>query len=226
MCEQILPVPADLYRNCSWEQMVCRSCREKIPWIREPVCKKCGRAIEDETAELCTSCERNRRPFTEGRGAVSYCREMRESVLRMKFHNHREYLDFYAAVMACTGEAYLKRIRPDAIIPVPMNIRKRRERGFDQCRMLAQKLSARTGIPVEKKVLFRTKNTRPQKGLNRQQRKENLSGAFAVKTDRELPERVLLVDDIFTTGSTIEACCEALMHAGIARIYVLVLCID
>lgn len=215
ICEQILEGRAE---------RVCPSCQRRLPYIREPLCKKCGKPLEREEQELCRDCGKARHSFVCGRSVFLYEKAFRRSVNRMKFQNRREYLDFYAQEMAGAGEKYLKRWNPAVILPVPMNARKRRERGFDQSRLLALKLSRLTGIPADTKSLMRIRYTLPQKSLDARQRKENLKDAFALRENAGIPEPVLLVDDIYTTGATIDEISNVLHKNGIHQIYFLVLC--
>lgn len=201
---------------------VCSGCREHLPYIREPFCKKCGKPLRREEQEYCGDCERTDHLFRQGRAVFLYEKSFRRSVHRMKFQNHREYLDFYAEEMAAADE--LRRWKPAVILPVPMHTRKRKERGFDQSRLLAKKIGRLTGIPVDTKSLTRNRYTRPQKNLNAKERRENLRDAFFLKEGRGLKEPVLLVDDIYTTGATMDEVSRILQEDGIREIYFLVLC--
>ena len=142
----------------------------------------------------------------------------------MKFENKREYLDFYAWAMARAGKDFMDRIRPAVLMPVPMHPGKRRERGFDQSRILAEKLGKLTGISVDARSLTRNRFTLPQKDLDVRERKRNLRGAFSVKKGSLLREPVLLIDDIYTTGATMDEIARTLENEGIKRIYFLALC--
>lgn len=215
ICEQILT---------GKQERVCPDCRRKLPYIREPLCKKCGKPLERQEQELCRDCGKTGHGFVCGRSIFLYEKSFRRSVSRMKFQNHREYLDFYAEEMAKAGKKYLERWRPAVILPVPMNARKRRERGFDQSRLLALKLEHLTGIPADTKSLMRIRYTLPQKDLDMRQRKENLKNAFALREAACLSEPVLLLDDIYTTGATIDEICKILHKNGIRQIYFLTLC--
>ena len=112
----------------------------------------------------------------------------------------------------------------DAIIPVPVHPSRRRKRGFNQAEVLAKIVGERLGIPVKAELLRRTKKTLPQKELSVGERLKNLSGAFRADEIPENIRRVLLVDDIYTTGSTIEACTRVLKAAGVETIYFVVIC--
>ena len=215
ICEEILA-----FR----EGRICTVCRKRLPYIKEPFCKKCGKPVGREEQELCQDCGKIQHGFVCGRSVFLYEKAFRRSVNRMKFQNRREYLDFYAEEMAKAGETYLSRWKPAVIIPVPMNRKKRRERGFDQSRLLAVRLARLTGIPVNTKSLVRIRYTLPQKDLDARQRKENLKDAFTLRKQAHIPEPVLLVDDIYTTGATIDEICKTLRKNQIRRIYFLALC--
>lgn len=200
---------------------ICPECRKKLPFVKEPLCKKCGKPLERETQEYCGDCQKGQHEFVCGRSVFIYERALRRSINRMKFSNRREYLDFYAEAMAEWGKPYLKRWKPAVILPVPVNRRKKRERGFDQSLLLARKLSALTGVPVEENSLIRVRYTMPQKDLDARQRQKNLQGAFRLKEGFLPKEPVLLVDDIYTTGATIDEICRVLHKAGIHELYFL-----
>lgn len=112
-------------------------------------------------------------------------------------------------------------LRADVIVPVPLHAEKQRLRGFNQAERIAFHLSRQTGIPLADGVLLRVRNTRPQRALSAEERKNNMEGAFALSAQRTAAvkgKRVLLIDDIFTTGATAAACAEALRKGGAARV--------
>ena len=215
VCEEIL------HRG---DGKVCPRCRKNLPYIEEPFCKKCGKPLRRQEQEYCTDCEEQNHEFLCGRAVFLYEKGFRRSVMRMKFQNHREYLDFYAEEMVREGERYLQSWRPGTILPVTVNKRKKRERGFDQSVLLAKRIGKLTGIRVETKALERNRYTLPQKDLNAKERRKNLNGAFTLRQKTSLQEPVLLIDDIYTTGATIDAVCRELKKNGIHRIYFLVIC--
>lgn len=206
------------------EGNICGACKRKLPYIREPLCKKCGKPLEEEEREYCRDCECGKHRFVCGRSVFLYEKEFRRSVHRMKFENRREYLDFYAQEMAAAGAKLAKSCGIRVLIPVPMNRKKRRERGFDQSRILAEKIGAILGIPVDAESLVRNRYTRPQKELDAVGRKNNLRGAFTLREGARIPEPVLIIDDIYTTGATVDEICRTLQTAGVSRIYFLALC--
>ena len=201
------------------EQYVCAGCREKLPFITDPYCLRCGRPIRDETKEYCPQCEKVSRQFDEGRCTFRYEGALRDALLDMKFKNRREYIPFFAAAMASRNRAYLQRNHFDMIIPVPLHPRKKAERGFDQCALIGRELSEQTGIPLRCGILKRVRYTSPQKTLNARERSINLEGAFAVNEGTLPPgARVLLIDDILTTGATLSECSRVLKKSGAGKV--------
>ena len=135
------------------------------------------------------------------------------SLAKIKYHNHREYLDFYAEAAYRKYAARIARLSPDLIIPVPVHKSRMKKRGFNQAEE----------IPMNSSLLIRSKKTVPQKDLGPALRLKNLEQAFSC---RKLPYRmkkVLLIDDIYTTGSTAEACSRALKKAGAEQVFLLVI---
>lgn len=183
---------------------------------------KCGKPVESPEKEFCGDCERTRHLFDQGRAAFTYSGSMRKSVYRMKFQNRRDYLDFYAEAMVRTGERYLSCWRPEVIVPIPMHWKKRAARGYNQAELLAMRISRLTGIPCERKLLRCVRYTGDQKELGRNERLRNLRGSFEVCS--ATPSRILLVDDVYTTGSTMDEAARALRTAGARQLFFLVLC--
>ncbi|MDO4476193.1 MAG: ComF family protein, partial [Lachnospiraceae bacterium] len=203
---------------------VCRACAEHLPWIRGPVCLQCGKPVKDERVELCPGCEKRVHLYRSGASAFAYEGELRDAMVRFKFHNKRENACFFARAMAREGKRQLQLWKPAVILPVPMHRRKRRRRGYDQAVLLAKALSREIGIPVRTDLLARTRLTRAQKRLGLEERRQNLRGAFVVRKT-PVPEPVLLVDDIYTSGTTVDCVCETLREKGVEEIYVLTACI-
>ncbi len=177
--------------------------------------------------EYCFGCAHHRRSFDGGMALLNYNAAAKTSMAAIKYKNRREYLDFYAAAADRRFAAQIARIRPDALIPVPVHRSRRRSRGYNQAEELAVRLGRLWQLPVETRLLVRVKRTLPQRDLNPEERFRNLRNAFAISPAYagEMPRTVVLVDDIYTTGSTAEACCRVLKLAGIEQVYVLVLCI-
>ena len=144
---------------------------------------------------------------------------VRESIARMKYEARQEYAEFYGREIARVFGAELKKISGAVLIPVPVASARMRKRGYNQAELLAVSLGKETGIPIDTKTLIRRIDTLPQKKLGNEDRIKNLLKAFAVKEGVAAPKTVILVDDIYTTGSTIEACTRVLKEAGAERVY-------
>ncbi len=193
-------------------------CKRKIRLIETPFCLKCGRKIKDEGDELCSSCRSEAFAFDAGRCTFVYHSGIGEAIKWVKEEGTREFVDFFGRTAAERHSSFIEAVRPEVIVPVPMDSKKERIRGFNQSELIAESLSEHINVPV-KGLLSKVGKTKDQKRLNRQQRAQNLAKVFNVADgcDR-MPERVLIVDDIFTTGSTVNACAMALKKAGVKKV--------
>ncbi len=205
--------------------LICPPCVAKLSFVRDPVCKKCGKEIISPHMEYCLDCIRHKRTFEFGRALMNYDDKAGNSIARIKYKNKREYLDFYGEAICVRYENVIRRMEADILVPVPIHPSRRRERGFNQAELLAHRIGDYMKIPVCPEMLARNKKTMPQKGLDPAGRLKNLEEAFAAGNVKNRVEGVILVDDIYTTGSTIEACTRALKKAGIKRVYFLAICI-
>ena len=197
-------------------------CRKKLTYAGKTVCEKCGRIIWDKTRKYCLHCEKDTSGyyFTLGRGLFLQDRFLSQSLYELKYRNCREYADFFGSEMA---EVYSEEIRAwkiSAIVPVPTHISRIKERGYNQTFILADVLSKKTGIPL-REMLIRTRKTTKQKDLTFAQRTKNMKGAFRSVPGMRIRGNILLIDDIFTTGSTVNNCAAALLEAGAENVYFL-----
>ena len=204
---------------------ICPDCRKRLHYIKEPKCKKCGKQIEKAEQEYCRDCMRFAHSFDRGAAVFAYDDIMRRSVSMFKYHNRREYAKVYAAEMHRHCRYFLHQASPEVILPVPVHPQKKRERGFNQAELVAKELGKLMKVPVDTNYLVRKEKTTPQKELTRQQRKANLQEAFAVKENGKYYKRVLLIDDIYTTGATIDAISEILRENQTKIIFFLTICV-
>ncbi len=204
---------------------VCPECLEALSWVRPPLCLSCGKEIVSADAEYCLDCSRRPRTFEGGMALLNYNAAAARSMAQIKYSNRREYLDFYAEAVWHRLGRRIRRLEPQLLLPVPIHPDRRRARGFNQAEELARRLSIFFCIPVDTRTLRRTRNTLPQKDLSPAERLHNLEQAFTAAPLPPHIHTVLLVDDIYTTGSTMEACARALKRVGIRRVYCLSLCI-
>lgn len=206
-------------------ELICPGCVKKLSFVKQPVCKKCGKEITSAEREYCLDCTKHKRSFDYGRALLNYNDTAKKSMADIKYRNRREYLDFYAEAVCLRYGRLLMRLGADALVPVPVHPSRRRQRGFNQAEIFADRIGERLGIPVCPKMLVRRKKTAPQKQLNPKERLHNLEEAFAAGAVPEGVTRVILVDDIYTTGSTMEACARALLRAGVKNVYFIAICI-
>lgn len=212
-----------------WESSTCPDCAGKLRFVKSPVCLCCGREISDETKEYCGRCEDHRMSFVRNFAVWQYDRRMKRSIADFKYHGRKEYAEFYIQHMKqCFGKQLL-RSGVTALVPVPISYKRRRYRGFNQAELLSEGLAKELGLSSVR-LVKRIRNTRPQSGLSPKERKKNLAASLAwdegeAKRLKELPGTVALVDDIFTTGATMEACTEVLQSHGISSVYGICVCI-
>lgn len=198
---------------------LCTACEEKIKRAAEPVCKRCGKPLEDERREYCSDCMRKKHYFLQGKAVFLYEGEIRRSMYRFKYVGRREYAFFYAREATVLYADWIKRKRIEVIVPIPMYPGKKRRRGYNQAEVFAKALGYETGLPVDAGIVKRIKNTVPQKELDDKERRSNLKNAFQLQQDIVKYNQILLVDDIYTTGSTMDAVAEVLCAAGAENIY-------
>lgn len=205
--------------------LICPECFPKLSYIKGPTCKKCGKEVFGETIEYCYDCTRRHHSFEYGLALINYDDYAKHSMSAIKYKNKRQYLDFYAEAICQRYGSRILGMNAQALIPVPVHPSRKRKRGFNQAELLAGRIGARLNIPVYPDVLLRNKKTAPQKELNPAERLKNLQQAFIPGFIPPGLTDVILVDDIYTTGSTVEACARVLLAAGIRRVYFLAICI-
>lgn len=194
----------------------------KINPIGENVCKKCGSPMASSTpAHTCFSCIESPPLFTMHRSFSIYDGVVREMILLMKFKKMR----IFGETLAKIAYEHLKEDNSifdcDLIIPVPISNKRMTLRGFNQSEVIAKKLSELLKKSILKNVLIKKIDTIPQSLISFRERRENVRGSFEVKSNEPLKEKsILLVDDIYTTGSTVSECCKVLLKAGAKEIKV------
>lgn len=205
-------------------QRMCPSCRQKVHYLQQPLCCCCGKKVSDEETELCRDCSQRRHLFTAGRALYEY-EDIAPALYRFKYDGRREYASFFGREMAQQLGGYIRRLKPDGLIPVPMYAGKRRRRGYNQAELLARALGKELGIAVYPDLVIRNRDTRPQKDLNSEERLNNLKKAFNLRQNGVKLNTIILIDDIYTTGSTIDQISAVLLSAGCRQIYYVALAI-
>jgi len=212
------------------DRKICVSCEEKLHFISEPRCKKCSKPVEQEQKEYCSDCERKNYHFEYGFSVWVYDAAMKKSISDFKYRHKKEYAKYFVQQVVGRYGNKIVQLAPDALVPVPIHKSKYRERGYNQAEILAKGIGRELSIPVLPDLLIRNKKTLPQKQLSDKERLQNLKEAFEFNKvymdncHRKL-NKILLVDDIYTTGSTIEACTNVLRQNGVGYVYFVTLCI-
>ena len=204
---------------------VHQSCYRRLKRIKSPMCMKCGKPVISRQQEYCFDCMHQKRSFESGHGLWLYDACSSASIFAYKYNRKREYALFYAQSLLHFYGEWIRSLRVQQIIPVPISVQKLRERGFNQAGLLAEHLGEKLEIPVNTHGLVRIHGTTPQKELGKIERRQNLEKAFRAGEGLGGIRRVLLVDDIYTTGSTIEYCTRALQAAGVEKVWFITLCI-
>ncbi len=195
---------------------ICARCTANVHWMTPPLCECCGREVG--AGDRCQDCARER-PVIDGiRAASRYEGAVRTAVHRLKYNGQRALSKPLAELLAHTASAVP---RPDVIVPLPLHPRRERARGYNQAALLARELGQLLDLPVVP-AAARTRETRDQIGLNRRERQANVHGAFDCASD-VAGRRLLLVDDVCTTGATLLACAQPLLRAKAASVWAVVL---
>ena len=177
-----------------------------------------------EEEEYCDDCRERIHYFQQGRAVFEYA-SVRASLYRFKYQGRQEYADFYGRVMANTMQEIIRRRAPDTIIPGPLSKEREKKRGYNQALLLARQLSSALQIPCVEDLIERSKNTVPMKELGLWQRQINLKNAFIIHRYDVKLRRVIIIDDIYTTGSTVDAIASLLLQNGVQKIYFITLAI-
>jgi ComF family protein len=201
----------------------CVDCWAGLGFLGEPCCARCGLpfAYGDADGAECGRCLAEPPPFDRLRAAVAYDATARKVVLKLKYSGRPGVAETLANLIA-------RHLQPEdgeaLLVPVPLHRWRLWRRGYNQSALLAAALTRRSGVATAPDLLRRTRHTRPLRGLGRRERAETVRGAFALApsaADRVRGRRIILVDDVFTSGATASACARVLKNAGALRIEVL-----
>lgn len=200
----------------------CEDCLGELPWIRSPLCPCCGRPFfksELASDHLCGECVLKTPPFAAARSAVQHAGFVRDRINQLKFGGQLHWAPPLAQLLE-EAVRYLPDIEFDYIVPVPLHIRRLRQRGFNQAGLIARMLGKSLQSRVRFDVLIRRQWTEPQTRLSREERLRNVKRAFSVAAPSEVVgRRILLIDDVFTTGTTLVECCKTLKKAGASEVH-------
>ena len=200
----------------------CDECLEKLPFIREKVCHKCGEPIKS-LAEFCMRCKKNvDRGFDKARAVFYYKDELSKAVKDLKYYNNIYLAEYLSAFLL--DKYIIENFNSDVVIPAPMSERSLKSRGFNQAELLCESF-VNFGLKVNSNCVQKIRETENQAQLGYKDRQTNLIDAFKVVDKNAVKNKnVLIVDDVFTTGATVSEISYALKKAGANRIDILTLC--
>ncbi len=202
-------------------EKLCTECLGRLKLLTPPWCMKCGKKITGQK-EYCADCIRKEHEYIRGRALYEY-ESAALSIYRFKYGGRREYAPFYGEQVAEYLGDFVRSIQPDALIPIPLHKKRKNARGYNQAELLAQAIGEGLGVPVYTEILVREKNTAPLKYENPEERQNNLKKAFNIRQNDVKLEKVVLIDDIYTTGCTIDEAARTLKTVGVKEIYFIAL---
>ncbi|HTW25005.1 MAG TPA: ComF family protein [Candidatus Baltobacteraceae bacterium] len=203
---------------------VCEACLEGFERIAEPMCVGCGRPFESEVAleaiePKCRLCRAGFYAFDRARSFARYDDALSEAIVLLKYEEVGRLGDWFAERLAEIVARAPADWTADVVVPVPLHRERRRERGYNQAELIARPLARRLKLKLDKRVLVRTKPRPARLVLSRTEHWKSVRGAYAIREGARVDKlRVLLVDDVLTTGATLDACARALKKAGAAAV--------
>jgi len=207
-------------------QIFCCACNDNIKFIKGGICSICGTPFPDSPAEnhLCGECLEKKPYFSYARAVFSYENIILNAIHQFKYKRDMSIGKIMSSFMADFSYPDIDLTDYSLIIPVPLHIKRLRERGFNQSLILARAVGKKRKIPVDFSMLKRHKFTITQTGLNKHERKQNIKGAFEISDKKKIHgKNVILVDDVYTTGATVNECAKTLLQEGAQKISVLTL---
>jgi ComF family protein len=207
------------------EGQLCVNCFRRANFVTAPFCACCGVPLNisapgGDASQLCRACESFRPAFTTARSALHYDDTARRMILPLKYGDQSEASAGLARLMRRPGENMLQ--AANLLVPVPLHAARLRQRRYNQAAVLAIALARLTGRPLGLDALYRQRRTRPLEGLGEQERRDELAGSIVMKQGMDVQgKRVLVIDDVMTTGATAHQCALALRAGGAARVDVL-----
>ncbi len=202
------------------KRCLCPACLADLPW-QGHACRVCALPLPEESETvICAECLLSSPSWQQAQAVFHYQFPIDRLIAAFKYHHQLALTDLFADLMAA-------RIEPDAqptmIVPVPLHPHRLRQRGYDQTLLLAKALARLTGIACNTSTLQRQRDTPMQKSLDRDARRDNLAAAFACHGETLAGQRILLIDDVLTTGATLSVLSEVLLNAGAESVHALVI---
>ena len=228
ICDTILPFG----KGINYEYL-CKKCIKSIHFITEPYCKKCGAKINDIDSAYCDRCKsqysKTKSNYSFGFGLCRYTNNIKNSLHKIKYDGRYEYLEFYGKLIANIYYKKIKKLNIDAFIPVPIHRERLLSRNYNQAEVLAMHIcnhlkNYNIDIKVDNEYIIRTKSTKKLNKLSNAERKNELTNAFTIKKHPQY-KNVCIIDDIYTTGSTIENLSGLIKKDTVSNIYFLVIAV-
>ncbi len=207
---------------------ICSACakalQKKRLSERDSLCCRCGKPLTDVHGELCRDCQRTAHAFQRGCAAYRY-RDISGALYRLKYQGRAEYAEWMGEQIAVRLQEEFCPEAIDALTPVPISRERLRKRGYNQAALLARSVSAAAGIPVRESYLVRKTDTAVLRGMGAAERRSKIKNAFIAPVHDVESKVIMLIDDIYTTGATMDACAASLLHRGAAVVLCAVLAI-
>jgi ComF family protein len=223
--ERHSPVDAMEAFTAAVSRVLCRTCAARLVPLTGPICTRCGKPFigPDQPDHRCGDCLRKSPAFATARAFGIYDGPLMALIRRLKFDRRLELAEPVGRLLGCARERAWPEAIFDRVTVVPLHPRRFRKRGYNQVMLPIRRWTGFAGGAVlDRELLRRIRHTPPQSGLGRAEREQNIRGAFAVRPGCRLTgERILLVDDVYTTGATVNACAAVLVSAGAGRVDVL-----
>jgi ComF family protein len=201
----------------------CNKCYDDFSFVKSPVCEKCGLPFQTQTGEdhLCGQCITGKHFFDKARSISTYDGTLRKAFHGFKYNEKSLLSKPLSQILAAYGGNLLNQKEYDAIVPVPLHSKRLRQRGYNQALILARTAGKAWGIKVDIKSLKRVKWTTPQTVLSKNERQKSIRGSFNCSPERVRGKNLLIIDDIYTSGSTVSECARILKKNGALKVDVL-----
>ena len=207
------------------EKIFCNECFSKITFMQGTLCYRCGKKLPllpTNEKTLCANCLKKRPTYDKARSVFQYNAISKNCILKFKNTGKIEYVHQFVALLEQAGKDLF--LETDIIMPVPMHWKRKVSRGYNQAGLLGKFLSKKTKIPYNEEILIRFKHTPKQEKKTNKERHKNVKNAFLIKNPEKIKnKKILLIDDVLTTGATMNACAKELKKAGAQAVFVLTL---
>lgn len=217
-CMNIIPI--------NEEERICDSCIEELPYVTEPRCKKCSKPLDNETNDLCYDCTKNEHSYSRGWALWLYTGDIKNALKRFKYNNNSNYGKIFSKEVVTLYKKEIEEVSIDLIIPVPLHPKKQKKRGYNQAAIIGSNIAESLNISYSSNYVTRIIDTKDQKNLSDKERVHNMKKAFKIVDPNQIKhKRVLICDDIYTTGNTINSLSKELLENGAEEVFFITLAI-